>query len=109
MTPKEEIIIVFTHVPDMVCAESMAKTLVTDQLAACVNISSPVKSIYRWQGQIETAEEIGLSIKTTRQRYPDLAEKILALHPYELPEIVGIHVNEGLQEYINWIAAETLV
>lgn len=108
MTPKEEIIIVFTHVPDMTCAVSMAHALVSAQLAACVNISSPVKSVYRWQGQIETAAEIGLMIKTTQKGYAKLADKISELHPYELPEIVAIHVNEGLPEYLRWVAAETL-
>ncbi|HSH86047.1 MAG TPA: divalent-cation tolerance protein CutA [Methylophilus sp.] len=108
MTPEEEIIIVFTHVPDMACAESLAHALVNAQLAACVNISSPVRSVYRWQGQIETAEEIKLTIKTTQQGYAALADRIRALHPYELPEIVAIHVNEGLPEYLRWVAAETL-
>ncbi|MGP1716857.1 MAG: divalent-cation tolerance protein CutA [Methylophilus sp.] len=108
MTPEEEIIIVFTHVPDMACAESMAHTLVNEQLAACVNISSPVKSVYRWQGKIETAEEIALAIKTPRRGYAKVAERVRALHPYELPEIVAIHVNEGLPEYLRWVAAETL-
>lgn len=109
MTPKEQIIIVFTHVPDMACAESMSHALVTEQLAACVNISSPVKSVYRWQGQIETAEEIGLSIKATWDGYARLADRIRTLHPYELPEIVAIHVNEGLPEYLRWVVAETRV
>jgi periplasmic divalent cation tolerance protein len=108
MTPEKEIIIVFTHVPDMACAESMAHALVNEQLAACVNISSPVRSVYRWQGKVETAHEIALSIKTQRQGYARLAERIRALHPYELPEIVAIHVNEGLPEYLRWVAAETL-
>lgn len=109
MTPKEEIIIVFTHVPNRACAEHIAQTLVTEKLAACVNISSPVTSIYRWQGQVEQAEEIGLIIKTTCQVYADCATKLRMLHPYELPEIVGIHVNEGLPEYLAWVAAETRV
>jgi periplasmic divalent cation tolerance protein len=108
MTPEKEIIIVFTHVPDIACAESMAHALVNEQLAACVNISSPVKSVYRWQGKVETAHEIALSIKTPLQGYARLAERIRALHPYELPEIVAIHVNEGLPEYLRWVAAETL-
>jgi periplasmic divalent cation tolerance protein len=109
MTPKEEIIIVFTHVPDMACAEHMAYALVNEQLAACVNISSPVKSVYRWQGQIETTEELGLTIKTTQLAYATLVQRIRALHPYELPEITGIHVNEGLPEYLRWVAAEVQV
>ena len=93
----------------MACAESMAHALINAQLAACVNISSPVQSVYRWQGQIETAQEINLTIKATQQGYARLAVKIRELHPYELPEIVAIHVNEGLPEYLRWIAAETLV
>lgn len=107
MTPKEEIIIVFTHVPNRACAEQIAQMLLTEKLAACVNISSPVTSIYRWQGQIEQAEEFALSIKTTRKGYEACATKLRMLHPYELPEIVGIHVNEGLPEYLAWVAAET--
>jgi len=105
MTPKDEIIIVFTHVPNKACAEHMAQTLVSEQLAACVNISSPVTSVYRWQGNIETTEEIALSIKTTRQGYDRLADRIRALHPYELPEVLAIHVNAGSQEYLRWVAA----
>lgn len=108
MTPKEEIIIVFTHVPNRACAEHIAQTLVTEKLAACVNISSPVTSIYRWQGQVERAEEIGLVIKTSCKKYADCETKLRMLHPYELPEIVGIHVNEGLPEYLAWVVAETM-
>jgi len=108
MTPKEEIIIVFTHVPNKACAEHIAQTLVTEKLAACVNISSPVTSIYHWQGQVEQAEEIGLTIKTSCKAYAACETKLRMLHPYELPEIIGIHVNEGLPAYLAWVAAETL-
>lgn len=107
MTPENEIIIVFTHVPDMACAEHMAHTLVEAKVAACVNISSPVTSVYRWQGQVERAQEIGLVIKTTRKAYAAVATKVQALHPYELPEIVAIHVCEGLPEYLRWVAVAT--
>lgn len=107
MTAKEGIIIVFTHVPNKACAEHIAQTLVTEKLAACVNISSPVTSIYGWQGQLEQAQEIGLTIKTTHQQYAACEARIRTLHPYELPEIVGIHVNEGLPEYVAWVRAET--
>lgn len=107
MTPKDEIIIVFTHVPNKACGETLARTLVTEKLAACVNISSPVTSIYRWESQIEQAEEVALTIKTTRQGYAACAARLRSLHPYELPEIVGIHVNEGLPEYLAWVTAET--
>lgn len=104
---KDEIIIVFTHVPNRGCAESIAHALVKDKLAACVNISSPVTSVYRWQGQVEQAEEIALTIKTSCQAYDRLATKIRDLHPYELPEIVAIHVKEGLPQYLQWVLTET--
>ena len=109
MTPKEEIIIVFTHVAHMEIAQHIAQTLVTEKLAACVNISSPVTSIYRWQGQVEQAAEIGLVIKTTRQAYAQCEARLIDLHPYELPEIAGIHVSEGLPAYLAWVAAEATV
>lgn len=105
---KTSIIVVFTHVPNKACAESIATTLVASKLAACVNISSPVTSVYRWQGQIAQSEEIGLVIKTSCQDYPALATKLQALHPYELPEIVAIPVTDGLPAYLQWVCAETL-
>lgn len=107
MTPKEAIIIVFTHVPNRVYAEQIAQTLVTEKLAACVNISSPVTSIYRWQGQVECAEEIGLVIKTSCKGYVACETKLRMLHPYELPEIIAINVSEGLPAYLQWVVAAT--
>lgn len=107
MTLNEPIIIVFTHVPDMQTAEQIAQGLLADKLAACVNISSPVRSLYRWQGAIEATEEIALSIKTRQSAYAACAEKLRAMHPYELPEIVGIHVDTVLPEYQAWIYSET--
>lgn len=106
-TTANEIIIVFTQVPDIDCAHTIAQALVEAQLAACVNISSPVTSIYRWQGQIEHASEIGLTIKTTQTCYGALASLLQRLHPYELPEIVAIHACEGLPAYLNWVAQAT--
>lgn len=99
----------FTHVPNKACAEHIAQTLVTEKLAACVNISSPVTSIYQWQGKVERAEEVCLTIKTSCKGYAACETKLRMLHPYELPEIVGIHVNEGLREYLAWVTAETLL
>ncbi len=104
---KNEIIVVFSHVPNMACAESIAKTLVESKLAACVNISSPVTSIYAWAGQVVQSEEIGLAIKTTCKDYLALATKLQSLHPYELPEIVAIPVTDGLPAYLQWVRAET--
>ncbi len=96
-------LIVLCSCPDQESAERIANHLVENRLAACVNVSSPVKSIYRWQGAIETADEYMLSIKTTASCYDELELAILSVHPYELPEIVAIPVETGLQNYLGWI------
>ena len=99
--------LVMTNAPDMGTARKIAATLVECKLAACVNIVSGCESVYRWNGEIETASEVPLMIKTTAERYPMLEQAILAGHPYELPEIVAVPVEHGLPAYLDWVAAET--
>lgn len=103
MTP----LLVITNLPDATSARSLAATLVDQRLAACVNILSPCRSVYRWQGSIEDAEEVPLLIKTTAENYPALEAAIRARHPYELPEIVAVRIEHGLPDYLAWVAAET--
>lgn len=93
--------------PDRAGAEAIAQALVEERLAACVNLLSGVTSIYRWEGRIERAEEVQLLIKTTAPRLPALTERLRALHPYDLPELIALEAVGGLSEYLNWIAAET--
>ena len=102
-------LLVLTNLPDQASAQALATTLVTERLAACVNLLAPCRSIYRWQGTIESAEEVPLLIKTTSERYAALEAAIRARHPYELPEIIAVPVVQGLPEYLTWVAAETLV
>lgn len=102
-----ETIIVLTNLPDAASAQALATALVTQRLAACVNILAPCQSVYRWEGEIETAQEIPLLIKSTRSRYPELQAAIRAGHPYELPEIVAVPVELGLAGYLDWVASET--
>lgn len=99
--------LVITHLPDEKSARAMAEALVNERLAACVNIYPPCRSIYRWQGAVEEAQEIPLVIKTTADRYPDVEKAIRARHPYELPDILAVPVAVGLPEYLAWVAAET--
>ncbi len=94
---------VFTTCPDATTAQTVARALVDEGLAACVNMIPGLRSIYRWQGETETAEEVLLLIKTTTQRYSDVERRIVALHPYELPEIVGVPVLNGLAPYLAWL------
>ncbi|MEO0313853.1 MAG: hypothetical protein RI928_309 [Pseudomonadota bacterium] len=103
----EQIFIVMTHMPDAESAEVLAGALVETRLAACVNLSPTVKSVYRWQGKIERANEVTLTIKTTQGHYTALEAAIRAAHPYEVPEIIALPVVAGLPSYLQWIVAET--
>ena len=106
--PSQLSILVLTHLPDKPAAMELARALVTERLAACVNVGAPVQSMYHWQGQIETADEIPVTIKTRAVLYPRVEAAILACHPYELPEIVAIPLLDGLRPYLDWLDAETV-
>lgn len=101
-------LLVFTNLPDEASAELLATRLVNNRLAACVNILAPCRSVYRWQGAMESAQEVPLLIKTTRESYSALEAAIRAEHPYELPEIIAVPIALGLPGYLDWVAAETL-
>jgi len=100
-------LLILTNLPDEASAEALATALVTERLAACVNILAPCRSVYRWQGAIESAREVPLLIKTTTERYAALEAAIRVRHPYELPEIVAVPVTHGLPEYLAWVVTET--
>jgi periplasmic divalent cation tolerance protein len=95
--------IVLCTIPDRDTAELIAGTLVTEQLAACVNILPGVTSVYRWQNSVEQSEELLLIIKSSQAVWPMLVAQIQALHPYELPEIVAVPIKTGEAEYIQWL------
>lgn len=102
-----EILLVFTNCPDEEVAERIARALVDNRLAACVNQLAPVDSIYRWRGVVEEAGEIPLLIKCTRERYPAIEEAIRQLHPYTVPEIIAVPVVAGFAPYLRWVDDET--
>lgn len=104
---RSQTLLVLTSLPDEASAQALATALVTERLAACVNVLAPCRSIYRWQGAIESAQEVPLLIKSTTARYAALEAAIRARHPYELPEIVAVPIAHGLPEYLAWVAAET--
>lgn len=101
-------LIVLTNAPDRAVAAKIAQSLVEQKLAACVNILATCSSVYRWQGKIETADEVPLLIKTRADIYPEVEGAIRRLHPYELPEIVAVPVQQGSAEYLEWINAATV-
>jgi len=84
-------------------AEKIATALVEAELAACVNIVGPIRSIYRWEGKLENAEEFLLVVKTWGSAYEDVEAKIRELHSYELPECIALRVEKGSEEYLDWI------
>jgi periplasmic divalent cation tolerance protein len=98
-----QVIVTFCTCPDKATAEKIARLLVKAKLAACVNILPAITSIYVWQGEIESAEEYLLMIKSPQTNYNAIETSIRDHHPYELPEIIAVTVGQGLPEYINWI------
>ena len=95
--------IVLTTCPDEACAERIARVLVVEGLAACVNILPPMRSIYTWKGKIEDASEQLLVIKSAAARFPAIRDRLRSLHPYELPEIIAVPIVDGLPEYLAWL------
>jgi periplasmic divalent cation tolerance protein len=104
----EQVIFVMTNVPDTATARSLARALVEQKLAACVNCLPVVQSVYRWRGAVEETAEVSLLIKTRAMRYAALEAAIRAQHPYEVPEILAIAVTDGLPAYLQWICDETM-
>lgn len=102
-----EVLAILTNCPDEATADRIARTLVEQRLAACVNRLAPVISTYRWQGAIEVAAEVPLLIKATRERYPEIEAAIRTMHPYSVPEIVALPLVAGYAPYLRWVADET--
>ena len=102
----DELILIVTTMPDDDRAAGLARTLVEERLAACVNVHGPMMSTYRWQGRVEVEAERQLAIKTTRARRGALEARLRALHPYELPEFVVIDA-AGSEAYARWVRDAT--
>jgi periplasmic divalent cation tolerance protein len=99
--------LVVSNAPDEGVASTIARTLVDERLAACVNLLGRCRSVYRWQGAIETADEITLLVKTTRARHDDCVQRLAALHPYDVPEIVTLAPEAVWPAYAQWAVDET--
>lgn len=99
--------LVLTTLPDRAGAEALARELLESRLAACVQIGATLQSLYHWRGEIETAQETPLAVKTRGELYTRVEEAIRSRHPYELPEIVAVPITDGLSAYLDWIVAET--
>ncbi len=101
------VLLVLCTCPEAAAADAIAGSLVEKRLAACVNVVPGLRSIYRWQGQLERAEEHLLLIKTTGERFDALREHIVGMHPHAVPEVLALDVAGGLERYLDWVHAET--
>jgi periplasmic divalent cation tolerance protein len=88
-------------------AASVARTLVSEQLAACVNLLGPVRSIYSWEGKLCDSAETLAVIKTTRDRFDAMKTRLVELHSYKVAEVIALPVEDGHAPYLAWVAAQT--
>ena len=95
--------LVITTLDDPDTADSLAGALVKQDLAACVHILPPGRSVYMWKGNIETDSEVTLLIKTSPARLNDLQTQLAEQHPYDTPEIIALPIERGLPDYLDWI------
>ncbi|MCK4763290.1 MAG: divalent-cation tolerance protein CutA [Candidatus Aminicenantes bacterium] len=100
---REEFILIVTTVGKPDEAEKLAGMLVKERKAACVSISSPVKSVYRWQGNVEVEAEIMLFIKTVKANYQKVEQLIRENHSYDVPEIIALPIVQGEVKYLQWL------
>lgn len=98
-----DVLMVLSNLPDRASAEALARHLVERRLAACVNILGGCRSVYRWEGKVESTDEVPVLVKTTAARYTALEAAIRAHHPYDIPEIIALPVTRGLEQYLRWV------
>ena len=96
-------IIVFVTCESKKQAEKIAQTVVTEKLAACVNVLPGIRSCYVWEKKLTWSDEVQLLIKTTQGRFVQLQDRIKTLHSYELPEVVSVTIEDASQPYLDWI------
>lgn len=101
-----KLLLVLTSLPNMEAATALARALVEGNLAACVQLTEGVHSIYRWQGKVCEEQEVLLSAKTTQAKWPEICGFIKNTHPYDLPEIFGFSIEQYEQQYGKWVETE---
>jgi periplasmic divalent cation tolerance protein len=100
-------LIVFVTTSDNDEAASIAGALVSERLAACVNVVPAIESIYRWEGKVTHDREALIIIKTTDERYPELERRIKDLHSYSTPEVIALRIERGSSDYLEWLRDST--
>ncbi len=95
--------LIYCSCPDNRVAQMISKALVENKLAACVNILPNITSIYKWQGELHSDQEHLLLIKSRSDKFEELKQAIIERHPYELPEIIAVSIDNAVPNYLNWI------
>ena len=103
MPPSAVVVLVTTPSADV--AASIARALVDEGLVACGNVVPAIRSIYRWEGKVHDDAEALLVLKTERRLVPELKLRLQSLHPYQVPELLVLPVEDGLGPYLDWVAA----
>jgi periplasmic divalent cation tolerance protein len=96
-------VVVFVTAPTAEKAAELARTLVEEKLAACGNVVPGIRSIYRWEGKVQEDAEALLILKAPRKRLQELSDRVVQLHPYELPEVIALPIEGGNWKYLDWI------
>ena len=100
-------LVVFVTTSNKDEAARLADALVSERLAACVNIVPEIESIYRWEGKVTRDSEVLLIIKTTAERYAELERRVKALHSYSEPEVIALKIEQGSEQYLKWLRDST--
>jgi periplasmic divalent cation tolerance protein len=108
MDRSRDLVVVLTTVPDRDAGVRIARTLVEERLIACANLAPGLTSIYRWEGELRTEDELLLLMKTRRAHLSRLTERLPQLHPYDIPELLALPVESGLPVYCDWVLDETV-
>lgn len=104
-----EFIMIFCNINDLESAKVISRVLVGEKLAACVNIVPKISSVYFWDEKIVEDEEFLMLIKTRKSLFEEVKSMILEMHPYEVPEVISINIEEGSKDYFNWISDSTKI
>lgn len=100
----QQVLLAISTFPDAETGRRIANQLVSEKLVACANILPAIESIYRWKGKVETAGEVLIYFKLSEDRYQAFEEKLKSLHPYDVPEIICVTINQGSPDYLRWVA-----
>ena len=106
---ERDFFVILSTCPDAATAERIARELVGASLVACVNVVPGLRSIYRWNGAVQADEEVLMILKTPADRLSEARERLVALHPYDVPEVVALPVADGHHPYLQWVTDSTRI